>query len=93
VEFKEAINAPGREVDQYPTREKAVVSQAAPNNRLSSKQHFNLWHDDAYVYVGHPDNAGMPEKVPMSNVLAMRETPLEGSKPFVDGAKSGAARK
>lgn len=84
VEFRDAINAPGREVDQYPTREKVVVSKAAPNNRLSSKQHFNLWHDDAYVYVQHPDSGGAtPEKVPMGNVLAMRE----------EGAQSLAAEK
>lgn len=75
VEFREAINAPGRDVDQYPTREKVVVSKAAPNNRLSSKQHFNLWHDDAYVYVAHPDSGAEAEKVPMANVLAMRESP------------------
>lgn len=74
VEFRDAINAPGRLVDQYPTREKVLVSKEAPNKRLSSNQHFNLWHDDEYVFVQHPENPGQPEKVPMANVLAMRES-------------------
>jgi hypothetical protein len=79
VEFRDAINAPGRLIDQYPTRETVLVCKETPNHRLASKQHFNLWLDEArgVVVVQHPASEGPPEYVPLSNVLAWREAPAE----------------
>jgi len=79
VEFVNAINAPGKLLDQYPTRETVLVSREMPNNRLSSKQHFRLWLDEArgVIIVQHPECSGPPEHVPLSNVLAWRESPGE----------------
>jgi hypothetical protein len=75
VVFVEPVNVPGAKADVYPTREEIVVSKERPNNRLSSKQHYILWHDDLYVYIQHPEAPDSePEKVPMHNVLQMRET-------------------
>lgn len=77
VVFIEPVNVPGPEhEDQYPTREEIVVSKARPNNRLSSKQHFNIWRDDLFVYVQHPARPdSQPEVIPLTNVLQVRETP------------------
>lgn len=79
VVFIEPVNVPGPDHDdQYPTREEIIVSKARPNNRLSSKQHFNLWRDDQFVYLQHPDRPdSVPEVIPMANVLQARASVVE----------------
>lgn len=82
VEFINAINSPGVKDDQYGSREHVLKSTSDPNNRLSSSKHFELWHDGEYVYVRHPNAAEgvVPEKVPMANVLQMKEAATPKSK-------------
>lgn len=77
VVFRDPINVPGASEDVYATHERIVASKERPNNRLSSKQHFTLWHDSEFVFVQHPERPeSQAEKVPMANILQMRETPV-----------------
>jgi len=78
VEFIEAINAPGGYNQDgavmYPTKEKVLATVVDPNNRLKTRQRFNLWYDPvrSVVYVEHPES-GVREQVPRENVLQWRE--------------------
>jgi len=78
VEFIEAINRPGGynqdgAVHVSDQRE-GLATVVDPNNRLKTRQRFNLWYDPvrSVVYVEHPES-GVREQVPRENVLQWRE--------------------
>lgn len=85
VEFIHAINVPGQEVGQYPSREKYLVGSDNdnPNRRLSSSsKHFKISLDEArgVVLVEHPKNPDSCVRVPLTNVESWAEAVVPAEK-------------